>query len=208
RLSEEFLLNADGDLEVIKKYPNAGKEKVFIKALHPTNDKCSDLLLKKNADLKAIVRADDIPCDNLSANAVLRKSIWEFFSDDLQQEEVEIDVTKGDTKTIWDQLQTFLPQYSLFQSDRKNSDGDSEVQDPLKEAVRQILGEAEIVESLQLVAEKVEEHLNGVVSSTLEKLREMNPDIANSLTPIIPPKDSLKWIDVFKNVSICGDNDI
>ncbi len=208
RLSEEFLLNADGDLEVIKKYPNAGKEKVFIKALHPTNDKCSDLLLKKNADLKGIVRTDDIPCDNLSANAVLRKSIWEFFSDDLQQDEVEIDVTKGDTKTIWDQLQTFLPQYSLFQSDRKNSDGDSEVQDPLKEAVRQILGETEIVESLQLVAEKVEEHLNGVVTSTLEKLREMNPDIANSLTPIIPPKDSLKWIDVFKNVSICGDNDI
>ena len=35
-----------------------------------------------------------------------------------------------------------LPLYSLFQSDRKNSDGDNEVQDPLKEAVKQILNDA------------------------------------------------------------------
>ena len=36
----------------------------------------------------------------------------------------------------------------------------------------------------------------------------MNPDVANSLTPIIPPAESLKWVDVFKNVSISGDEDI
>lgn len=62
--------------------------------------------------------------------------------------------------------------------------------------------------TLNEVALKVEQHLTKVVDSTLDKLREMNSDIANSLTPIIPPKDSLKWLDVFKNVSIFGDNDI
>ncbi|MFD2556301.1 ATP-binding protein [Sphingobacterium tabacisoli] len=208
QLSSEYLLNSHGDLEIIKRYPNAGKEKVYIKANHPKNDECSDLLLKKNTDLKAIVKAHGIQCDNQTANAVLRQSIWQHFGEALDLELTEIDVTKGETKTIWDQLQTFLPQYSLFQSDRKNSDGDSEVQDPLKEAVRQILGDADIVASLNEVALKVEQHLTGVVDSTLDKLREMNPDIANSLTPIIPPKDSLKWLDVFKNVSIFGDNDI
>lgn len=207
-LSSEYLLNSDSDLKIIKRYPNAGKEKVSIKALHPQNQECSDLLFKKNAELKAIVKAHEINCENLSANAELRKSIWQHFAETLDMQEIEIDVTKGETKTIWDQLQTFLPQYSLFQSDRKNSDGDSEVQDPLKEAVRQILGDAVIMNSLNEVAEKVGQHLNEVVNSTLDKLREMNPGIADSLTPIIPPKDSLKWGDVFKNVSIFGDNDI
>ena len=36
----------------------------------------------------------------------------------------------------------------------------------------------------------------------------MNPDIANSLTPVIPSPESLKWVDVFKSVSITGDEDI
>lgn len=38
-----------------------------------------------------------------------------------------------------------MPLYALFQSDRKNSDGDNEIQDPLKEAVRQILSNDEIM---------------------------------------------------------------
>lgn len=36
----------------------------------------------------------------------------------------------------------------------------------------------------------------------------MNPEIADSLNPNIPETSSLKWVDVFKNVSITGDEDI
>src|SRR5690554_1210387 len=36
----------------------------------------------------------------------------------------------------------------------------------------------------------------------------MNPEIADSLNPVIPPSDSLKWLDVFKSVSIACDEDI
>ena len=46
-LQDEFMLNADGQLEVIKRYKNGGAAKVFIKAKHPTNGKCAELLLKK-----------------------------------------------------------------------------------------------------------------------------------------------------------------
>ena len=74
----------------------------------------------------------------------MRTAIWNHYRDSLQLDDIEIDVTKGDTKSIWDKLQEYLPLYSLFQSDRKNSDGDSEVQDPLKEAVKQILNNAEL----------------------------------------------------------------
>lgn len=101
-----------------------------------------------------------------------------------------------------------MPVYSLFQSDRKNSDGDNEVQDPLKEAVKQILTDSRLQDTLSEIAKGVEEKLKEVSNRTLEKLREMDPGIADSLNPVIPSAESLKWQDVFKNVSISGDGDI
>jgi len=207
-LQSEFLVNTNSKLEIVKKYNNGGSVKVFIKALHPTNDSCSDLLLKRDRDLRAIIDQNSIQCDNRSVNAVMRASIWNHFNDDLQLNEIEIDVTKGDTKTIWTKVQSYLPIYVLFQSDRKNSDGDSEVQDPLKEAVQFILQDPELGQKLNEVATVVEARLKDVADNTLEKLQEMDPNVANSLNPVIPTTDKLKWQDVFKNVSISGDNDI
>lgn len=207
-LESEYLLSTTGDLEIIKRYPNAGKEKIFIRANHPTNPQCKDLLLKKNSELKAILKTSDIECSDNSKNAIMRAAIWKYYNDSLQLSEFDIDVTKGETKSIWEKLQNYLPMYSLFQSDRKNSDGDSEVQDPLKEAVRQILNNDDLKGRFNAIASEVETKLKEVSDRTLEKLREMNPEIANSLNPVIPPSESLKWPDVFKNVSISGDGDI
>jgi predicted ATP-dependent endonuclease of OLD family len=207
-LREEYLLNQDEQLEVIKKYSNGGTGKVYVKAFHPTGEKCSDLLLKKNSELKTIIQANNIPCDNLSANAMMRKAIWSYYSDRLDLSNVEIDVTKEDAKKIWDKINSYLPTYSLFQADRKNSDGDSEVQDPLKEAVKQILADPGIQQTLSSIAETVNAQLKDVSQRTLDKLREMDPTIARSLNPQIPATPSLKWADVFKNVSITGDQDI
>lgn len=208
KLEDEYLLNSENQLEIIKKYPSPGKEKVFIKANHPTNPKCQDLLSKKIKDLQNILDTEDIICENKTKSAILRKSIWEHYKDDLQLQEVEIDVTKEDAKNIWDQLKNYMPLYSLFQSDRKNSDGDDEVQNPLKLAVQEILKDAELLDTLTNVANKVSDKLNSITKQTLEKLKEMNPEIANSLNPIIPSAENLKWVDVFKNVSITGDEDI
>lgn len=207
-LQDEFMLNADGQLEVIKRYKNGGAAKVFIKAKHPTNGKCAELLLKKNSDLKKIIKSENIECENQTVNAEMRKAIWNKFSDDLQQDVIEIDASKEDAKKIWEKLSNYLPTYSLFQSDRKNSDGDDEIQDPLKTAVKQILSDTELQATLAEVATEVENKLKEVADRTLIKLREMDPAIAASLNPIIPSADSLKWQDVFKNVSISGDEDI
>jgi predicted ATP-dependent endonuclease of OLD family len=207
-LEAEHLLNANGQLEVIKRYSNGGTEKVFIKANHPTNENCSDLLLKTQRALQSIVNDEEIECENRTINAVMRAAIWSHYSENLDLEESEIDVTKGETKSIWEKLENYLPLYSLFQSDRKNSDGDNEVQDPLNEAVKQIMNDGEIQATLAGVAGIVERKLQEVAGLTLEKLREMNPEIADSLNPVIPPSSSLKWSDVFKKVSIAGDEDI
>lgn len=206
--SQEYLLNADGDLEIIKKYPNAGTAKVFIKAKHPTNPNCSYLLTKKNSDYRKIINDNGIECENQSVNAIMRRAIWEHFSADLQLQEVEIEASKEDAKNIWEKIQNYLPIYTLFQSDRKNSDGDSEIQDPLKLAVKEILEDEGIKAKFEEISQQVTEKLQEVSSNTLEKLREMNSEIASSLNPVIPASNTLKWTDVYKNVSIAGDENI
>lgn len=204
-LQAEYLLNCEGKLEIVKTYPNAGKEKVTVRANHPSNSACADLLLKKQKDLQAIIKKESIACEDEKKNAVMRKAIWEHYADDLQLQVVDIDVTKEDAKNIWDQLKNYMPLYSLFQSDRKNSDGDSEIQDPMKLAVQEILKDSSIQAALNQVATEVDSKLKQVADRTLEKLKEMNPEVAKSLKPIIPSVESLKWADVFKSVSISGD---
>lgn len=207
-LCDEFLLNADGRLEVAKKFPNAGAAKIFINAKHPTHPSCFDLLLKTQAQLRKIIQEQEITCSDQNRNAAMRAAIWGEYASDHQLENVEIDITKGETKSIYDKLKDHFPLYSLFQSDRKNSDGDSEVQDPLQHAVAEILNNQDIRDKLNEVSEEVEKKLGEVATNTLAKLREMNPSIANSLTPEIPSPESLKWKDVFKSVSISGDDGI
>lgn len=205
-LGSEYMINADKNLEVIKKFKTQ-KPAVFIKALHPTNPECSDLLLKKNVDLKNVANKLGIECENLRTNSKIRKAIWEHFNSDLNLKEVEIDIAKEDAKKIWENLSSYIPQYSLFQADRRNSDDDSEVQDPLKIAVKEILTDQEIKDKLNSVADTVREKLQKVANRTREKLKEMDSGIASTLHPVIDT-NKLKWSDVFKNVSISGDEDI
>lgn len=211
-LAEEYLLNSDSHLEIVKKYKEAGTEKVFIKASHPTNSNCSDLLSKKNADLKKIIESNGIECENKTINSTMRKAIWRHFGGDLQLNNVELDVsTKGDAdgiKSIWEKLQNYIPIYSLFQSDRKNSDTDDEVQNPLQTAVKRILSNDNVQSKLSEISDIVLSELRSIADGTLQKLNAINPNLANTLLPQIPNLESLKWSDVFKKVSIASNNDI
>lgn len=215
-LANEYLLNAKGQLEVIKCFKNAATTatgiKISIRANHPTNPACSNLLWKKQQNLCEIVDSLGISCADKRKNALMRASIWAKYKDEgtLQLKETEIDVNNkdGDIKAIWGKLQSYMPYFSLFQSDRKNCDGDSEVQDPLKEAVKQIIADGELQEKLDYVAKKVREKLEEVAKLTLSKVKEMNKEIADSLHPKMPTANELKWTDVFKGLSITGDEDI
>lgn len=206
-LQDEYLVTHAGTLHVIKRYPAAGKEKIFIKARHPANPECKDLLQKKIHELRRILDEQKLTCPDKTKSAQLRKSIWQGQKVlDLQDQEIE--VAKIDAKNVWDQLKAYMPLYTLFQSDRKNTDSDDEVQDPMRIAVKEILGDPAIQSMLATIAGTVKYRLDQVAERTLSKLTELNPSIANSLTPQIPDFGSLKWIDVFKSVSISGDNDI
>ena len=205
----EFLLKQGGDLEIIKKFSNAGSPKVFINAYHPTNPLCSDLLLKKQKDLNKIITDLKITFNgDKRKNSEMRIAIWNHFSEDLQLTETDIDVSKEDAKQIFEKIQLYLPQYSLFQADRKNSDGDNEIQDPLKESVKQIINDPYLLKDLDAIANKIRKKLVEISDLTLKKIQEMDSSIAETLRANIPETQDLKWADVFKNVSITGDNDI
>lgn len=191
-LENEYLITEEGHLELSKKYNNGGKPKVWIKAYHPTNESCSELLLQTNAGLKKIINENEIPCSNLTTNSIMRKSIWEYYRDGLCLETIEIDASKSDAKQIWEKLNLHMPVFTLFQSDRANTDGDSEVQDPLKEAVKVILKEPSIQEVLVDVSKEVQKKLREVSDRTLDKLKEIDEEIANELNPVIPTSDKLK----------------
>lgn len=206
-LQDEYLVTQAGTLHVIKRYPAAGKEKIFIKARHPANPECKDLLQKKIQELRKILDEQSLVCSDKTKSAQLRKSIWQG-QEELDLQDQEIEVAKIDAKNIWEQLKTYMPFYTLFQSDRKNTDSDDEVQDPMRIAVKEILGDPAIQRNLAIVADTVKNRLDQVANRTLSKLTELNPSIANSLTPQLPDVGSLKWSDVFKSVSISGDNDI
>jgi predicted ATP-dependent endonuclease of OLD family len=206
-LQNEFLVTKTGTLHLIKRYPAAGKEKVYIRAHHPTNPECRDLLQKKIQDLRKILEEQNLTCPDKTRSAELRKAIWQG-QKNLELDEYEIEVAKIDTKDIWEQLKKYLPLYTLFQADRKNSDSDDEVQDPMRIAVKEVLADTGLQPLLAQVADRVKKRLEDVSQRTLAKLAELNPAVANSLTPQIPDTEGLKWVDVFRNVSISGDNDI
>ena len=211
-LKSEYLLNQNNNLEIVKEFRSATAAglKVFIRANHPTNLECNNLLSRKQIDLQHQMSKLELQCEDRRVNSLMRYAIWNHYGENLQQQIVDLDVSSkdGDIKAIWENIQEYLPIYSLFQSDRKNSDSDGEIQEPLKETVKAILAQKEIRDKLEEVAEVVTDALQNVADTTLQKIREMNPDLANSLHPQIPNSTSLKWLDVFKSISMTSDNDI
>ena len=170
------------------------------------------MLSKKQKDLQSAVEKLGLPCEDLRKNASLRSTIWGKYSNDgsldLKETDLAVSAKDGDIKALWERLQNYMPCYSLFQADRKNTDNDDEIQDPLKTAVKQILSDTALLQSLDEVATKVREKLQNVSDLTLKKIKEMNPEIADSLHPKVPSVQELKWADVFKGLSITGDEDI
>ena len=136
----------------------------------------------KNSELKKLAAELAIEKSTYSAsvNNSIRKAIWASKTFDLEEKDLEID--KEDGKEIFAKLEQEMPLYSLFSADRKNSDQDSEIQDPIKSSIKQII--KELVTSLDPIKQQILEKLNDVANGTIEKLREMNPEVAKALRPI------------------------
>ncbi|MFN4247185.1 MAG: ATP-binding protein [Flavipsychrobacter sp.] len=206
-LASEYLLNNDGLLEIKKIYNCAVatlKEQVYIIAHHPTIENGNDLLGLKIAGLRT--RANNIGVSaneyNGTISSSIRAAIWAHLGN-LNLATTSIQVDKDDTKAIWDYLSKWMPQYALFKSDRESTDEDKEVINPMKIAINNAI--AEMQDELDAVQQKVMDHAINVANRTLAKLREMSPNLANSLTPDF--KADPKWSGLF-SLTINSDNGI
>lgn len=142
------MLKSEGLLKVCMVFSREGRPKIVtqIIANHSDNPECRDLPLKKNCDPKAILSNRAIPFQDQRMNGLMRKDVLDSFGDFLHYKEGPIEVNREDVKRLYGKLAKQFPVYALFQDDRKNRDRDSEVQDSLKVAVRQILQEEKLQE--------------------------------------------------------------
>lgn len=206
-LQAEHLLNAQGQLEIVKRFNCATKtpkEEVFARANHPTADALADLLQLKNPALKTRAREVAVDLDagvDQRSNTALRGAIRVTVGDADRAERL-IPLSEEDGKKVWDQLQKNLPAFALFQADRPSKDDDPEIADPMKIAVAAAVREVEA--DLEAIKQRVQRSAMQVAQRTLAKLQEMDPNLARELTPSF--KAEPKW-DGFK-LSLTGDDQI
>ena len=204
-LEKEGLLDKSGNLvikQTITKLTKAGV-KTSIGAYLPDVPELADLYTLTNSKLKdrfkEIQKKDDIDSWNTiskTTNSLMRQAIvaHSIQKDFNSSEIIDVDTTKGAGKDIWDKLSQQIPVFQLFKTDRNNNDADAEIKDPLKAVTKQTL-KGELAGKLDEITGRVEEEAKKQAKLTLDKLNEMDPDLAHQLTPKF---SSPKWENVFK----------
>lgn len=209
-LENEYLLDADGYLQVQKRWIcSAAKPKEEVRAVcqHPSNEGLSDLVTLGNAALKKLamdrLNEADHAAVNKSSNPHLRAALWA--SEELTLKETEVPLGKEDGGKIWSKLASHLPHFALFQSDRKSTDADDEVQEPMKMAVAAALAEESVQKLLNDVVEAVRAKATDLATRTHEALAEIDPAIAEGLVPEF--KNDPRWNGLF-SVALQGSNGV
>jgi len=206
-LQDEYLLNAQGDLEIHKIF-NCDLEKPKLSALklfanHPTDPQLANLISLNNSDLRSLFTSLGVDPSGVDKriNYGLRKAIRDHIGT-LQLQDRFVSLLEGNGIQIWKGIQAELPVFALFKSDRASTDQDSEAQDPLQTAIKEAVRQKET--ELNAIAKHIDDEVRKIANLTLKKLQEMDPTLASSLTPNFA---SPKWSSIFK-VSITGDEDI
>lgn len=198
-LAAEHLLNASGDLEILKVYNCAvqkvGAPKIFARAMHPTAAGVDDLLQKTNAELKALVRQKGVEANcQQNNNPSMRQALFGA-AGDLALAERDVPLNEADGKNVWEAIRRRLPIYALFRSDRPSSDQDPEVQNPMKLAIQRAL--AELAAELNDITARVGTVAEETARRTLEQMKSSYPDM--ELASVLRPQFRRpNWATVFK----------
>lgn len=199
-LQDEYLLNQNNELEIKKVFKATvakpkPKPNVYIICNHPSVEPYNNLLSLKRNELKRLAKSLDIDSGQYNANnnASLRRAIWNTASE-LNLQFTELAVDKEDSKKIYESLEKFLPIYSLFQSDRPSKDNDKEVTDPMGIAIKEALRELD--DEINKIKEEVMSKAMETANRTLAKLKEMDNELASTLSPEF--KTEPKFDSLFK----------
>ena len=191
--ADEYLLNEEGLLEIRKTWDcSVGRipQKDYIVAHYPA---CYDtpLVIEKMAALQKrykVLSADpDCPKADATVAHELRQAIYKMdlvANPDFQTTQIEI--KKIDSKNIQDTLYKQFPNYLIFESDRANTDKDSEIQDPMKAITKAVL--ATMSDKIEEIRREVTEKVQAIGYETIQKLGEMDKSIAKDLHPTVAMK--------------------
>ncbi len=207
-LADEYLLNSDGNFEVVKtfKATASGKpDKTYIRCEHPSDEGLDNLLGLKIGDLKALGKKSGVEetVPDKRVASYWRQAI-RVNAQPLNVTETLLDVDKGlstEGKSVWGKIYDQLPTFALFKADRESSDGDAEAKNPLQQAVKD--AQSALQAQITALEQQIEQSVLDVADRTLDKLREMAPELANELTPRF--KDKPKWTF---NFTLDGENGI
>jgi len=206
QLSQEYLLNSDGYLEIEKEWDCSKKSigakdlKTYIVANYP-QIAAQPLACEKISELKAILKnsvgRERFDNTDKSTSSSIRKAIYSAKIDEHTAFElVRIDTAQEDAKNIWNSLKDNLPYYFLFKSDRVGNDKDAEVQNPMKAVTKIAL--AEMQSKIDEIIKSVRDEVEKIGLETINKLSELDVQIAQSLVPRTTTKafDSLFSFDL------------
>lgn len=193
-LRDEYLLNKNLELEIHKVYRNGILKETFLIANYPNAEICSHLHTTKTAELKILAEQLGLTVADKRKSSLFRKAILSSI-DNPVLEEFAIPVDQEGAKQIWNGLKDYIPIFELFQSDRKNQDQDSEIQNPMKLLIKELMKDETISGPLLHVYEKIVEESKKLADQTIEKLSEMNPEIAKELHANF---EEPAWEKVFK----------
>ena len=199
-LKDEFLLNKDNFLEIYKEFKT--KTEISINAYYPVRDDLEGLVNLKTEELKELIQKLKIPVDKIDKrkSSELRKVIKDYIIKDDTEFKEQIIILDPENKDIWKKIQKQLPLYALFKADRATSDKDKEIQDPMKLATKNILKELHV--KLQEIQNEVENYVKNLADKTIEKMKDMDSQIASSINTIF---EDTKWDKAF-SIRLESDN--
>lgn len=208
-LSDEFLLNEDGKLEIKKTFSVSGagsiSEESVIISQYPDNENLGDLLSKKRTTLKLQFEELGIAPEgvNRTKSKELRNAIRNHFypGGNLTTCRTEIKIdgkldNEDNKRKIWTNLKKYLPIYSLFFVDKPLTDQDSDIQDPMKEIIKEVLKRDHITPLLEQLKEAVQTASTNLADDTISKLNELDSQLAETLRSNFPKEPT--WNSIFK----------
>lgn len=176
----EHLLNSDERLHVVWEFDGTKKTPAASMWLRAFQDD-QGLLNLKNTDLKSKL-TDDQKSDQAihkNNNVELRAAIRSTLSKD-QFKLRKVELKSEDGKKTAEMIKARLPKFRLFKSDRNSTDQDGEVQDPMKEAIKEAV--AECGEEARRVLDKVLAKAKEWETAMLDKLNELDPEAATGVS--------------------------
>lgn len=187
-LAEEFLLNKENHLE-IKKIFKIGKsitKSTYIVAIHPNHERLKQLLSLKNTPLKSLAKEIEAELSGIDKkkNPPLRKAIRNKIEFELEEMDIKVDGSidnENNIKTIWKNIYDILPIFSLFKVDKSLDDKDKDVQEPMKQAIKESLALSEIKALLTQVEDAVRKNSTELADKTLEKLKDIDKSLAEKM---------------------------